>query len=275
MILPPRAATSCMLDTVFSNTPVVRRDHDHRHGLVDQRDRPVLELARGIALGVDVGDFLELQRAFERDRVSWCRGRDRARRCISRDRARAPRSAARARAPPPCGAAPRSARAPDCARPFRESMPRARPAAIARQASAASWQVNALVEATPISGPASVGITTSLSRAMVEVGTLTIGEHVLLVLAWRSAASPACRRSRPTATRRSRDRPATAAPRGSGTRRRHRSRPAGARSARTSISRPGRHNRRCRRRRSTAGRASCKSNGSFTGSRTRSVAMSR
>jgi hypothetical protein len=33
--------------------------------------------------------------------------------------------------------------------------------------------VKALVEATPISGPASVGITTSLSRAMVEVGTFT------------------------------------------------------------------------------------------------------
>ena len=41
------------------------------------------------------------------------------------------------------------------------------------QANTASWQVNALVEATPISGPASVGITTSLSRAIVEVGTLT------------------------------------------------------------------------------------------------------
>ena len=36
-----------------------------------------------------------------------------------------------------------------------------------------SWQVNAFVDATPISGPASVGITTSLSLAMVEVGTLT------------------------------------------------------------------------------------------------------
>ena len=44
---------------------------------------------------------------------------------------------------------------------------------MARQASTASWQVKALVEATPISGPASVGITTSLSRAMVEVGTFT------------------------------------------------------------------------------------------------------
>ena len=34
-------------------------------------------------------------------------------------------------------------------------------------------QAKALVDATPISGPASVGITTSLSRAMDEVGTLT------------------------------------------------------------------------------------------------------
>ena len=36
--------------------------------LVDQRDRPVLHLAAGIALGVDVGDLLQLQRAFQRDR---------------------------------------------------------------------------------------------------------------------------------------------------------------------------------------------------------------
>ncbi len=41
------------------------------------------------------------------------------------------------------------------------------------QASTESWQVKALVEATPISGPASVGSTTSDSRAMDEVRTLT------------------------------------------------------------------------------------------------------
>src|SRR6266849_6681204 len=40
-----------------------------------------------------------------------------------------------------------------------ESTPRSRPAAIARQPSVASWQVNALVEATQTSGPASVGNT--------------------------------------------------------------------------------------------------------------------
>jgi hypothetical protein len=38
---------------------------------------------------------------------------------------------------------------------------------------AASWQVKALVEATPISGPARMGATTSLARAIEEVGTLT------------------------------------------------------------------------------------------------------
>jgi hypothetical protein len=42
---------------------------DHRHVLVHQRQRAVLEFAGRIALGVDVGDFLELQRAFQRDRV--------------------------------------------------------------------------------------------------------------------------------------------------------------------------------------------------------------
>ena len=48
---------------------IVRRDRDHRHLLVDQRDRPVLHLAGRIALGVDVGDLLQLQRALERDRI--------------------------------------------------------------------------------------------------------------------------------------------------------------------------------------------------------------
>ena len=45
-----------------------RRDGDHRHVRVDQRDRAVLHLAGGIALGVDVADLLQLQRAFQRDR---------------------------------------------------------------------------------------------------------------------------------------------------------------------------------------------------------------
>ena len=48
---------------------VLRRQHHHRQVLVDEGDGAVLHLAGGVALGVDVGDFLELERALERDRV--------------------------------------------------------------------------------------------------------------------------------------------------------------------------------------------------------------
>src|ERR1039457_2595291 len=45
--------------------------HDHdRHPFLDERDRPVLELAGGEALGVHVGEFLELERSLKRDRVT-------------------------------------------------------------------------------------------------------------------------------------------------------------------------------------------------------------
>ena len=52
-------------------------------------------------------------------------------------------------------------------------VPRARPSPSASAAIVASWQVKALVEATPISGPARVGAAASVSRAMLESGTLT------------------------------------------------------------------------------------------------------
>ena len=48
---------------------IVRRDRDDRHLGIDQRERPVLQLAGGIGLGVDVRDLLQLERAFERDRI--------------------------------------------------------------------------------------------------------------------------------------------------------------------------------------------------------------
>jgi hypothetical protein len=54
----------------------------------------------------------------------------------------------------------------------------ARPAIIDSAASTESWQVNALVEATPISGPASVGKTALDSRAMVDSRTLTTAPMV-------------------------------------------------------------------------------------------------
>ena len=48
----------------------VGADENHRHVLgLDQRDRAVLHLAGRVALGVDVRDLLELERALERDGV--------------------------------------------------------------------------------------------------------------------------------------------------------------------------------------------------------------
>ena len=62
-----------MFDTILScrtERPIGgRHDDHHREALLDQRDRPVLELAGREALGVHVGEFLELQRALERHRV--------------------------------------------------------------------------------------------------------------------------------------------------------------------------------------------------------------
>ena len=51
------------------------RDGDQRALGVEERDRAVLHLAGGIALGVDVADLLELERALERGRVACSRGR--------------------------------------------------------------------------------------------------------------------------------------------------------------------------------------------------------
>src|SRR6266516_6810280 len=48
--------------------PVMGRDDDHRHGFIDQRNGSVLELARGIAFRVDIGNFFELESPLERKR---------------------------------------------------------------------------------------------------------------------------------------------------------------------------------------------------------------
>ena len=63
-----------MLETILSwrtdRAARRRHDHDDRQVLLDQRDRPVLELARGEALGVHVRELLELQRALQGHRVA-------------------------------------------------------------------------------------------------------------------------------------------------------------------------------------------------------------
>src|SRR5258705_12452712 len=48
---------------------ITGRDDDDRKIFVDERVGPVLHLAGGISFGVNVGDFFQLQRAFERDGV--------------------------------------------------------------------------------------------------------------------------------------------------------------------------------------------------------------
>ena len=44
---------------------IVRRNRDHRHVLVNERKRTVLQLASRVALRVNVGDLLKLERAFQ------------------------------------------------------------------------------------------------------------------------------------------------------------------------------------------------------------------
>ena len=121
----------------------------------------------GVALGVDVRDLLQLERALERDRVVDARGRgtgspracasERASSSICGSRGERLLHQVRARA---------SGRA-SCvaARGAPSSVPRSRPRCSASRASATSCAVKALVEATPISGPACVSSAPSRPRA--------------------------------------------------------------------------------------------------------------
>ena len=76
MTRPERAVTSWMLREVFSYLRtldgvggVLGGDADYGEGFVDEGVGAVLHLAGGVAFGVDVGDLLELERAFEGDGV--------------------------------------------------------------------------------------------------------------------------------------------------------------------------------------------------------------
>ena len=66
---PPRAFASWMFPIIFSNTWSSRSDRHDRHLLVDERNRPVLHLAGRIALGMDVRNLLQLERALECNRI--------------------------------------------------------------------------------------------------------------------------------------------------------------------------------------------------------------
>src|SRR5690606_41994224 len=56
---------------------VARRYADDRHVLIHQRQGPVLELASGVGFGVDIRDFLELERTFHGDGVVRAASQDR------------------------------------------------------------------------------------------------------------------------------------------------------------------------------------------------------
>ena len=74
MVRAPRAWISRMLDSSLECSSGSETGDgvidDDRQALLDQRDRAVLELAGGEALGVHVRQFLELERTLERHRVA-------------------------------------------------------------------------------------------------------------------------------------------------------------------------------------------------------------
>jgi hypothetical protein len=68
----PRSASADLLDVRqdLGVDVALGRDRDHRHTVLDERDRPVLELAGGIALGVNVRELLQLEGALQRGRIA-------------------------------------------------------------------------------------------------------------------------------------------------------------------------------------------------------------
>ena len=53
----------------FPHQLAARRNRHHGHVLIHQRQRAVLQFARRIAFGVDVGNLLEFERPFQSDRI--------------------------------------------------------------------------------------------------------------------------------------------------------------------------------------------------------------
>ena len=65
MTRAPRALTSCTLEMSLSYTRLSVATTSDRGALLEQGDGTVLHLARGVGVGGDVGDLLELERALE------------------------------------------------------------------------------------------------------------------------------------------------------------------------------------------------------------------
>ncbi len=62
----------------FVQQAVVGCNHHHRHVFIHQRQGAVFELAGGIGFGMNIGDFFQLQRAFECNRIVNAAAEERA-----------------------------------------------------------------------------------------------------------------------------------------------------------------------------------------------------
>ncbi len=206
MTTPSRALTSTIFECVFSYRNSDASSPSARvlmtttgQPFVNQRVRPVLHLARRIPLGVNVGNLLQLQRAFERDREVDPAAQ--VEEVLRRGRTLSP--APPTRPPRSAGCSILTGNSANCCARSRASSREAR-RAIGRDRARTDraptiCDVKALVDATPISGPACVRIVPSDSR----------GNHRTLHVADRQnlrsrASSPRaarrwCRPSRPTA----------------------------------------------------------------------------
>ena len=177
---------------------VVRRDEHHRHVLVDQRDRPVLHLRRRIALGVDVADLLELERALERGReVVAAAEVQEVRRVLELLgdlldlAARGRGSAGSAPAAPPAPARSRGPRTTD--------MLRSRASLSVSSASAITWLVNAFVRRdADLRAGVQVDAAVVLARDR-RADHVHDAERLARRGASPRASPPACPPSRPTA----------------------------------------------------------------------------
>ena len=55
--------------TRFIEEPVVKNIEDFKEAFINKRNWAVLELATSVTFGMNVGNFLELERTFERNRI--------------------------------------------------------------------------------------------------------------------------------------------------------------------------------------------------------------
>ena len=191
-------------ESIFSRTRSSVTMPIDRHVGVEQRDRSVLHLAGGIALGVDVRDLFELERALERGReVDVASEEEHAVRLaqLARDLANLVGRVehhvdGRGQQLRAVGDL---AQAPFVDRPAQAARGTAR-----RASSRSTCETYVFVAATPISGPPRVNSIPSARRVRCEPSTLQIAQNARSPSASRCAPLRSCRPSRPTATSRSR-----------------------------------------------------------------------